>query len=294
MMMKGKSTSLAMRSLSKAIVAFTHLPIPVLMRKKVFGLFIKIFKVNKDEVLDQNLSNYRSLNEFFTRKINLELRPYDRTTDNILTSPCDGTILSISEIKNFEELIIVKDIKYPLNQFLFGNSVEEFPEYKSWPLKNKKLYQITIYLSPGDCHRYYSPNNIHVTDRIYNPGPLQSVSPKYLRKHERVLLTNERVTLRCNFQQDDLLFITYVGAINVGSVSLVFDDVLKGGKRLKQKKDELINHYAEHVKLTRGEEMGWFNFGSTIVLIFTCDENHNPNFTYKSGEKVRIGKKLFD
>jgi len=109
------------------------------------------------------------------------------------------------------------------------------------------------------------------------------------------LLTNERVTLRSNFDNDNLLFITYVGAINVGSISLVFDDVLKTGKRLKSKNIEnLINHYKNPVKLERGEEMGWFNFGSTIVLIFTCDEASNISFQFKEGEKVKIGQKLFD
>ncbi len=345
-------------------------------------------------------------------------RPVDESNQEVLTSPCDGKILSISEVESFDNLFIIKKVKYTLSEFLFGNQFKYFP-YLAENLfdDKKKTYQITIYLSPGDCHRYYSPADITITDRIYIPGFLEPVRPSYLKKHPNVFLNNERVTLRCNNSKNDLVFITYVGALNVGSINLSFDDFLKTNNKLTkyEKSDpgfyvikyhdivrpkiralerkqfifykpssplllqdiekeslefdmrDMINLDLDIVKefkihredikssffsfkenflyhmimygkedlkfnlpnsflsydfdihkkkmklqnpkdlkiekhninekgliIRRKEEMGWFNFGSTIVLIFTVDKNQEINFKFKEGDVVKIGQSLFD
>jgi phosphatidylserine decarboxylase precursor len=343
----------------------------------------------------------------------------ENPSSRVLSSPCDGRVLTISEVKNLKDLIIVKDVKYTLGEFLFGKFREAFPALsENIYNQEKKFYQITIYLSPGDCHRYYSPNNIQVSDRVYIPGFLEPVRPSYLDKHPMVFQTNERVTLKCTQEaSDDLLFITYVGALNVGSISLSFDDFLRTNVKLtpQEKKDpgfyvvkytdiltpsqkkmerpffhfyrpaapllfqdldsessefdmrdmidldqdivtkfkidladvkvpfylfkerflfEKIIREREELPLTFGnsflsydlethkkklklnnpkqlnlekfkmsdkgvclekkEEMGWFNFGSTIVLIFSVDKDKEIKFMHKAGEVVKIGQTLFD
>jgi len=89
---------------------------------------------------------------------------------------------------------------------------------------------MTIYLSPGDCHRYYSPANMDISERIYIPGFLAPVKPSYVFKHPKTFSLNERVTLRGKFshpsRNTDVLYITFVGALNVGSINLNFDDYL--------------------------------------------------------------------
>jgi len=316
-------------------------------------------------------------------------------------------------------MIVVKDVKYSLTDFLFGNFIKSHPQLIE-PIynENKKFYQITIYLSPGDCHRYYSPSNIHVLNRIYLPGFLEPVRPNYLQKHPKALLKNERVTLYCAKEgSNDNLYITYVGALNVGSITLCFDDFLKTNSRLSKEekenpgfyvlqyneilnpsakklerkplifykpkapylytqlekdteefdirdmlnvdvdivnkykinldevkipyfklrekliyealfkdRDNLTYNYGNNFKsvdlnvfkmkkklsnpkelaiekynmsekgihLVKGEEMGWFNFGSTIVLVFSVDKEKNIKFNYKSGDIVKIGQSLYD
>jgi phosphatidylserine decarboxylase precursor len=349
----------------------------------------------------------------------LESRPIEDKASNILSSPCDGTILSITEVKELNELIIVKDIKYPILEFLFGRQGGH-PELGRINIdKSKKMFQITIYLSPADCHRFYSPTNMYTNLRIYVPGFLEPVRLSYLEKHPKVLLTNERVTLVSGIEgTDDYVLSTFVGALNVGSINLTFDDFLKTNNRLdpddiknpgfyvlkysslmgQQGMDSIINppqrhYYKPHdslfnksieaeleefdvrdimnidkdiiklnkinvnelrisynrfkerfifgelsleredvkhnifnnflsydvnlfkikkklknskqsgledfpmtnhgIQMNKRDELGWFSFGSTIVLMFTMDGDQGVEFKFKPGDKVKIGQSLY-
>jgi phosphatidylserine decarboxylase len=288
---------------------------------------------------------------------------------------------------------------------------------------------MTIYLSPGDCHRYYSPANVNVSERIYIPGFLEPVKPAYVLKHPKVFSMNERVTLRCKYKnqenknngnneiKDDVLYVTFVGALNVGSINLSFDDYLKTNQKAnledlrdesnyilkyceilqknfknikeneklyyKPKVDEfeksllkeyeefdvrdtidldmnivekykinvdkidgkikdyvenavleltkrrpenlkynIYNHFLSQdiisykirknlknpkkmkiedykvsddgIEFAKKDELGWFNFGSTIVLVFSMDKNKEIMSKFKEGEQVKIGQSLFE
>jgi phosphatidylserine decarboxylase len=214
-----------------------------------------------------------------------------------LTSPCDGKVLSYGEIKTPKDLILVKGQSYDLTEFLFGTNSQKNVECLFFDnSNNKKIYQITIYLSPSDCHRVYSPNYVNVSERIYVPGYLESVSPNYLKKNKYVLSTNERVSLNCMVKEsNDILFMTMVGAINIGSICINFDPKLK--TRLGNKIGECqIHKFPSDCPLSfnKKEEVGWFNFGSTVVLIFSVDGEKIVNFRYKEDECVKIGQSLFD
>jgi phosphatidylserine decarboxylase len=132
--------------------------------------------------------------------------------------------------------LVVKDTTYPLSEFLFGKDFRHNELDNIVFEEGKKMYQITIYLSPGDCHRYYSPNNMNVSSRVYIPGFLEPVKPSYVEIHPAAFLTNERVTLVGKVDKtDDYLFTTFVGALNVGSITLSFDKFLKTNQRLAEK-----------------------------------------------------------
>jgi phosphatidylserine decarboxylase len=165
----------------------------------------------------------------------MTLRKNETEDVHFLTSPCDGTIFSISQIKDVNDLTIVKGCKYNIEEFLFGsNNMKEDLDLIQRLIKTKHVYQITIYLSPGDCHRFFSPGEICVKKRIYNPGYLEPVKPSYVKKNPNVFKTNERVTLQCKFEEpnQNLLYITYVGAMNVGSIRLNFDSKLKTNQKI--------------------------------------------------------------
>lgn len=202
----------------------------------------------------------------------MNLRPIQSTENDILVSPCDGRVLSFGEIKSADELILVKGFKHKFDDFLFGHSNTKniFDLQKN---RKKNIYQITIYLSPGDCHRIYSPGELTMKEKYKIPGYLESVNPKYLQKNKHVLGSNERVTVECDsIAVNDYVYLTMVGAINVGCIEVPM----------------------EKMEVKRGEEIGWFNFGSTVVVIFTKDENKKVKFTLKENQLVKIGNALYE
>jgi len=336
----------------------------------------------------------------------MELRPCTNKDNNILVSPCDAKVLSISKINSLNSLILVKNVKYSICEFLFGPSpVNQFISDINDLHLSKDLYQITLYLSPGDCHRYFSSTQMHVKNRIYNPGFLLPVKPSYVNNHPDTYKINERVTIKGDiFNSDNVLYTTYVGALNVGSINLNFDDFLTTNQRIDEKDlkankgsfvlfynqlmagtktiekeklffykpkisllfESMINEMEEFdirdmvdidsinlqsekskelslnsafdnlesnlkykyensfmsydsiiyslkkkfenpkqlkvekyevsskgILLKRLEEVGWFNFGSSIVLIFSVDRNKEIKFNFKPGDKVKIGEDLY-
>ena len=163
----------------------------------------------------------------------MEGRAPETNDKSLLTSPCDGTVYSISKVKDINHMLIVKKFKYSLNDFLFGGNENFIGDLNEFMTK-ENVYQVTIYLSPGDCHRYFSPGDIYVEKRIHTLGFLEPVRPKYVFKHPKVFKTNERVTLKCKLQgdKDNLLYVSFVGALNVGSIKLNFDDLFTTNQKL--------------------------------------------------------------
>jgi phosphatidylserine decarboxylase len=185
---------------------------------------------------------------------------------------------------------------------------------------NKIAYTI-IYLAPGDYHRYHSAADVEPYFRRHIAGYLEPVKPEYLEKHKNVLKENERVGVFGAWKSG--LFITsYIGALNVGSIHLNHDEDLKTneenpvcfndlayknletlsdlekinlGGLTKFKKDfdlnfSKISETGETVNIKKGEETGYFNFGSTIALVFECPDNFK--WTIKESQKLQVGEPL--
>lgn len=92
--------------------------------------------------------------------------------------------------------------------------------------RGRKVMFIVIYLAPGDYHRYHSPASFTASYRRHLPGYLEPVDPRYLKKHRDVLKNNERVNLLGDWTFG-FFAVSFVGATNVGSIKIHFDDVLK-------------------------------------------------------------------
>ena len=217
-----------------------------------------------------------------------------------LTSPCDGRVLSFGKINSFDELVIVKKTVYKFTDFIFGAKSDPKTNYEIPNLDQKNYYFICIYLSPSDIHRFYSPTNLRIKQRIHIPGYLNSVHPRSLAKDEYILLNNERVTMiteiRPTDSKKDLLLYTCVGAVNIGCIELPFDKDLKTNdkKYLKKKQIKIVKNYEDDISFNRGEEIGWFNFGSTIVLTFSSEKNRKINFKFQANDKVKINQQLVE
>ncbi|KAL1952380.1 hypothetical protein VTO73DRAFT_1529 [Trametes versicolor] len=159
---------------------------------------------------------------------------------------------------------------------------------------------MVIYLAPGDYHRFHSPASWVVERRRHFVGDLFSVSPWMAKRLENLFVLNERVALLGRWRHGFFSMVP-VGATNVGSIKINFDTDLR--TNVGRRRDHPVGTFTEAVyagaspllngqPLARGDEMGGFCLGSTIVLVFEAP--HDFAFAVGAGEKVKVGQALGD
>ncbi|KAI8143031.1 phosphatidylserine decarboxylase-domain-containing protein [Fennellomyces sp. T-0311] len=158
------------------------------------------------------------------------------------------------------------------------------------------LFFCVIYLAPGDYHRFHSPTSWVVQKRRHFAGELFSVSPYFVKLLQNLFVLNERVVLLGKWKHG-FFSMTPVGATNVGSIHIKFDEALKTNR----KEDLPLGTYTEvsyksaskllgGKALRHGDEMGGFYLGSTVVLVFEAPANFQ--FNVSAGETVKMGQAL--
>lgn len=156
--------------------------------------------------------------------------------------------------------------------------------------ENSMLYQCVIYLAPGDYHRFHSCADWNVKFRRHFPGELLSVNPSIASWVRDLFVLNERVSYVGHWKHG-FFSMTAVGATNVGSVKVYFDEELKTNETKWNNNNFHDKHFQDkRVHLSRGEDFGEFNLGSTIVLIFEAPRN--TTICVEVGQKVRVGQAL--
>ncbi|EDV26263.1 uncharacterized protein TRIADDRAFT_22345 [Trichoplax adhaerens] len=291
------------RSLSRVAGMLTDITLPIWLRWAAFSAYAWAFKCNMEEAEVEDITCYESFGKFFTRHLKDGARVIDK--DHDLVSPADGQILCFGAVCD-DKIEQVKGINYSLSTFFGPDS--EIVKYcrnssanghVNSPTKNgacvdKCLYHCVIYLSPGDYHRFHSPTEWKIQYRRHFPGTLMSVSPLALKFVRGLFAYNERVNLRGEWKHG-LFSMTAVGAYNVGSIKINFDSDL--ATNLPGSFTEGVFkdfHYAKSsvssVGVGRGENIGEFNFGSTIVLLFEAPTDFN--FTVDLGQKIKYGQAI--
>ena len=298
------------RKISKISGQASQMYIPESLRKPLFSLYSKVYAVKLDEI-ENDISSFETFSKFFTRTI--KPRPIDPQPLS-LASPADSRILTFSEVQG-DEVMIVKGIEYKLGELLTGLDTYQI---KGEVLKSMKrnpenrIYQIILYLAPGDYHRFHSPADCTFKTRNHVVGELVPVKETYVKTHSGVYEKNERVSIFGDWIKG-MMCMVFVGALNVGTIDLVFDDSLKTNKKLhlpfkmtevkfytgeKTIEDTPENIIAnvqnsesvnpKGISVKKGEEVGKFNLGSTIVLVFEA----SPDFEWKvqPGQAVQYGQ----
>ncbi|MBA3581834.1 MAG: phosphatidylserine decarboxylase [Gammaproteobacteria bacterium] len=237
--------------------------------------FIKRFKVDMSEALHQDINAYASFNEFFTRELKPGLRHFDKAP-NILSSPVDGTISEVAAISE-DRIIQAKHINYLLLQLIGGN------QQHAQAFQNGNF--ATIYLSPRDYHRIHMPIDGTLTDMIYVPGRLYSVAPFTVNTLPGIFARNERVVCLFDTAQGRLAVIL-VGAINVAAIETVWHGLVTPPHRNR------IQHYNyrdKNIQLNKGDELGRFNMGSTVILL----SNEKLQWeALQAGQSIKLGQTL--
>ncbi len=261
-------------SISRGFGKFASCEFPVFIQIIVNYLYVKITGVNLSNF--EPLSHYKTLNKLFTRELRFQR---DMPKDpNIIVSPSDSLI---SELGDLEKNIAlqIKDFKYCIKELL--------TEHISAQHKEKVIDGnfINFYLSPKDYHRYHVPMDMRVTKVIHVPGLLYPVNFRYLRKVHSLFVKNERVILECFDNGGRIFYMVLVGALNVGKMTLSFEPKIETNIDTSKLK---VYKYSD-LNLKRGDELGMFMMGSTVVMLF---EKGFVDLKSEVGKKVRFGEEI--
>lgn len=241
----------------------------------IVNRFVRKYGVNMDEALNPDTASYASFNEFFTRPLKPGVRPI---ADALLVSPVDGAISQFGAIED-GQIFQAKGHNYTATA-LVGGDAQLAATFSHGSFA-------TLYLSPRDYHRIHMPCDGRLERMIYVPGDLFSVNPTTARGVPGLFARNERVV--CVFEtQRGPFVLVLVGATIVGSMATVWHGVInppRGGKVREW------TYADQRIELKKGEEMGRFLLGSTVVMLFPAPRlDFNP--AWVPGGPVRLGEPM--
>ncbi|RZL00517.1 MAG: phosphatidylserine decarboxylase [Rubrivivax sp.] len=235
--------------------------------------FVGRYGVNMAEAANPDIVSYPTFNEFFTRPLKPGARPLAQAD---LLCPVDGAISQVGPIAG-DQVFQAKGHHYS-TQALVGGDALLAAQFQDG-------HFATIYLSPKDYHRIHMPCDGRLTRMIYVPGDLFSVNPATARGVPGLFARNERVV--CVFETVHGPFVlTLVGATIVGSMATVWHGVVNPPRT----KDVREWRYTDQsIVLKKGDEMGRFLLGSTVVMLFPKGPlTFNP--AWASTGPVRLGE----
>jgi phosphatidylserine decarboxylase len=215
---------------------------------------VDMYDIDLSAAREQNLENYPSFNAFFTRQLKAGVRPV--AAGNNIVSPVDGTVSQAGDIVH-GRIFQAKQHSYSLAELLGGK------EHLATEFENGKF--ATIYLSPRDYHRIHMPADGRLREMIHVPGRLFSVSPETTRVVSRLFARNERLINIFDSEHGPFAVIM-VGAIFVSSMDTVWEGTIT--PRRLQPTSWNYRQQQRDIELGKGEEMGRFNMGSTVILLF--------------------------
>jgi len=256
--------------LSKLMFRFTRIE-NVWIKDTFTRWFINKYQVNLAEAESESISDYVHFNDFFTRALNPKFRPISASE---IISPVDGVVSEAGQIKD-SQILQAKGHHYSISQLLAGESLE----------KIENGYFATIYLAPKDYHRIHMPIDGKLVSMRYIPGNLFSVNHKTVQKVNGVFARNERLVCLFDTVFGRVVFVL-VGAIFVGSMETSWQGQITPpyGKEIK-----VFDYSEKEFELFKGEELGRFNMGSTVILILP---ETAKALKLQSGQELKMGQSL--
>ncbi|BCZ16993.1 Phosphatidylserine decarboxylase Psd [Helicobacter sp. NHP19-003] len=233
-------------TLSKLFGKFARCAFIPPVQRLINFVYVRLFKID--------------LNGFAPLKLPHPKRPLHKSPSNprpidpnpaTLIAPCDGIITACGAIEHNLALQI-KGMSYRVNELLG----------KGEKLDNYSYFN--FYLSPKDYHRFHASCDLEVIEVRHFCGELLPVNTPALKKHQKLFIRNERVVVVAKNLQGQVLYFVAVGALNVGQIVLNFDPLIRTNAQIRSKPK--IYTYDPPIALQKGEELGRFEMGSTIVL----------------------------
>ena len=262
--------------LSRLTGALAEIRYPIWLKNWVLRRFVAHFEVNMTEAAQPDLEAYPNFNEFFTRPLADGARPI---ADSDLVCPADGAISQLGAIDE-GRIFQAKGQWYSTRELLGGD------EQRAAQFEDGEF--ATIYLSPRDYHRVHMPVSGTLTATSYIPGKLFSVNGVTAENVERLFARNERLV--CYFDTAaGPMALVLVGAMVVAGIETVWSGQV--APPLKQPTVTDFQQLPEAVSLAKGEEMGRFKLGSTVILLFPKGSIEWPD-RYVAGTATRLGEPL--
>ena len=239
--------------------------------------FVKLYKVDTSDISLTLPDDFANFNEFFIRELRADARPVDANAQAIV-SPVDGTVSQAGELRG-DAILQAKGIEYSLDELLAIN-LDDARAFSAG-------HFATIYLAPYDYHRIHAPLAGELVSASYVPGDLFSVNTATAANIPGLFRRNERLVLNFNTATGPAAVIL-VGALNVGSISTPWSGEIRPRHSGVV---ENIDLGAKSVAVATGELLGWFNMGSTVILLLpkgACAwrENLTAGTTLRMGEAI--------
>jgi phosphatidylserine decarboxylase len=264
--------ALPQHALSKLMSFLTHSENKAL-KNFMIAQVIKHYGVNMEEAKDQNLDAFKSFNHFFTRELKLDVRSLADGKDTIV-SPADGSVSQAGKIMG-GKIFQAKGMSFTAVDLLGGDAK------RAKPFEEGEF--ATIYLSPKDYHRLHMPLTGTLKEMVHIPGKLFSVNTATTRSVPGLFARNERVAAIFDTEIGPMALVL-VGAIFVSSIETVWHGVVTPPTAPSVK---IWNYEHQPISLNKGEEMGRFNMGSTIIILFGKDKVL-WNSSFKADQVVRL------
>jgi phosphatidylserine decarboxylase len=236
--------------------------------------FLWLFSVDMSEAAQTDPYRYGSFNEFFTRALRAGARPIDPDPETI-ASPVDGLVSECGTIDD-DRLLQAKGRQYTLGELL-----AEQP----WARCFEGGCFATLYLAPFNYHRIHMAVRGTLRDTVYVPGRLFSVNSTTARYVPRLFARNERVLTLFDTEFGQFALVM-VGALNVGSMATVWaGDITPASRRI------VTRIACPAVTLDKGAELGRFNMGSTVILLFE-PKRAGWHPLLRAGSVVQLGQAI--
>jgi phosphatidylserine decarboxylase len=219
-------------------------------------------------------THFKSLHDCFTRELKPGLRPAD-PDPKIVVSPSDGIVGAYGTIRD-GELYQIKGAPYSLTDLVGDPALVEAH-------RNGKF--LTLRLTSSMYHRFHAPHDAHIERVTLIHGDTWNVNPIALKRIEKLFCKNERAVIRTQLKSGDALTLVPVAAILVASIRLHFLDVTLNA----QSRGPV--DFACFARVKKGDELGWFEHGSTIIVL--APESFEFADGVAEGTRIRVGEPLF-
>lgn len=239
--------------LSYFVGLLVHIPLPRFLNNFLIAKFAKAYRIDLSEA-EHPIERYRSLGDFFVRKLKPGLRPLGSTW---ALHPADSVITQAAKMTD-GKLIQAKNKTYSA-----ANFTQDAKALEKW----KDGFFLTYYLCPTDYHRVHSPVTGQIVRVVYIPGALWPVNSWSTDNIHELFSINERVLVEIQTEKG-LVGVMFVGATNVGQIILSFDPEIRGNQLLSK---AIVEKTYSNLSIQKGEELGQFRMGSTIVMLYSKD-----------------------